>query len=73
MTEQKLKAIMTDIAHMDENQLQDIGEEFSRSTIDDKTKFYVYESIDKRREKIRNLEELQGASVVTSELREGEI
>jgi len=73
MTEQMLRAKAVDIFNMNEYELQEFGEKVSMSEIDDRSKLYFYTAIEDRQMQLLAHEEMEGASVVPSELREGEL
>jgi len=73
MTEQLLKAKAADIFDMNDIELIGFGEEVSTSLLDDRSKNYLYNKIEERQLQIRAAEEMQGACVVCSEIKAGEL
>jgi len=73
MTEQMIKAKAADIERMNENELEEFGTIVDMSFLDGNSKMELYRAIEARQLKLRSIKEMQGAGVVTGEIREGEL
>ena len=73
MTNELLKAKATDIEGMNEDELEDFGTIVDMSFLDGNSKMELYRAIESREQKLREIKEMAGAGVVTSEIRVGEL
>ena len=73
MTNEMIKAKAIDVFAMDEDELEDFGLVVDMSDVDAKAKMYLYKAIEDRTLQLREMRELQGASVVAGEVRMGEL
>ena len=72
MTNEKIKAKVKDIFSMSEVELEEFGVELSLSTVNEKTKFYLFKIIDERLMQLIENIEMQGCDVVSSEINMGD-